>query len=294
MIDHDLVLSLELHIFVQDGVILIKTSSPISTALPRANVYFCYHSDMSNITLVVTDLDGTIILPGFIISKAVRAVIIEAEKRNIIVSAVTGREYSEIKPSLKKLGIKGPCVFEGGALVIDTATDKILWSRQIADDVTGRVINVLAAHTTEIDWGKGLTKVEDLADNNDYKGCYSIWAAVPASEALNIIEDLHKLPNIVAPSNPAPGGDFSKWGIQVTNIEADKFHGVNALLNILNITKDTVLAIGDGNNDIPLFTAASIKVAMGNAASKLKEQADYIVPDIEHDGFVVAMDKYVL
>jgi hydroxymethylpyrimidine pyrophosphatase-like HAD family hydrolase len=83
-------------------------------------------------------------------------------------------------------------------------------------------------------------------------------------------------------------------GIQVTHIRADKEHAVRELLNLLGIDKKHTLAIGDGNNDIPLFRSARVKVAVGNASELLKAEADYIVGSVTDDGFAEAINKFVI
>ena len=58
--------------------------------------------------------------------------------------------------------------------------------------------------------------------------------------------------------------------------------------------KEEILTIGDQNNDIELLKAGGIKVAMGNGTPELKECADYITDTVENDGFVKAIEKYVI
>ena len=48
--------------------------------------------------------------------------------------------------------------------------------------------------------------------------------------------------------------------------------------------------MGDGYNDIPLISVCGFKVAMANAPIELKEMADLIVPDVEHEGLVTLID----
>jgi hydroxymethylpyrimidine pyrophosphatase-like HAD family hydrolase len=246
------------------------------------------------IRLVLSDLDGTIVLPNFVVTDSVRQSIIDVEKQGITVAAVTGRNYYDSKPTLLKIGLKGPSVFEGGAAIVDVVSGQMLWSRPIADDLIPAIVDCIAPHTKEIGFHDGLFPVDDIESLKSHTGCLSIWAAVDASNAPAIIEQLMLLPGVIAHGNPAPVGDHSKWGIQVTHKDADKFHGVTELLKILNVPKEEILAIGDGNNDLPLFRTASIKIAMGNAAAILKQHADHIVSSIEDDGFTEAMNKYVL
>lgn len=82
--------------------------------------------------------------------------------------------------------------------------------------------------------------------------------------------------------------------IQITDINSDKFHAVNALRKIVHSTKEHTLAIGDSTNDLPLFANAGLKIAMGNAMPMLIAKADYVVPTVEEDGFAEAMRQFVL
>jgi hydroxymethylpyrimidine pyrophosphatase-like HAD family hydrolase len=54
------------------------------------------------------------------------------------------------------------------------------------------------------------------------------------------------------------------------------------------------MAVGDGNNDIGLMTAAGFSVAMGNAVEAVKALADATTGDCDHDGAARAVLKYML
>ncbi|MCE5328921.1 Cof-type HAD-IIB family hydrolase [bacterium] len=86
----------------------------------------------------------------------------------------------------------------------------------------------------------------------------------------------------------------SPHSILVLNSEADKFLAVRKIMDIYNIKKDELLAIGDSNNDLEIVKFAGIGVAMGNSVKDLKKVADYIVPDNDRNGFAFAVNNYVL
>jgi hydroxymethylpyrimidine pyrophosphatase-like HAD family hydrolase len=52
------------------------------------------------------------------------------------------------------------------------------------------------------------------------------------------------------------------------------------------------MVIGDDLNDLPLFSRAGIKVAMGNAHPELIEQATVIAPTNEDEGVAWALREY--
>ena len=54
----------------------------------------------------------------------------------------------------------------------------------------------------------------------------------------------------------------------------------------------TIMAIGDQENDLSLFAAADLRVAMGNAVPALKQAAGYITADCREDGVAAALHHY--
>jgi len=54
------------------------------------------------------------------------------------------------------------------------------------------------------------------------------------------------------------------------------------------------MAIGDNDNDLPMFRAVGFPVAMGHAAVHVQAEARWVAPDIHHDGVAVALRRWVL
>ncbi len=70
---------------------------------------------------------------------------------------------------------------------------------------------------------------------------------------------------------------------------ANKARTLQRLASQLGVPRQRVLAIGDGNNDIPMLEWAGYAVAMGNAKPAVKAIAHYIAPPIEQNGLAVAL-----
>lgn len=75
--------------------------------------------------------------------------------------------------------------------------------------------------------------------------------------------------------------NFSTFSSSLHNVEimapnVSKATGVTYLLDKFNISKEHILAVGDGENDIPLFNLASHSVAMKNANDKVKKHVDEV------------------
>lgn len=69
---------------------------------------------------------------------------------------------------------------------------------------------------------------------------------------------------------------------------SSKGKGIESFLEYSNLNKEEVMAFGDGGNDISMFEAVGISVAMGDGEDKLKEIASYITDSIDDDGITNA------
>ena len=77
-------------------------------------------------------------------------------------------------------------------------------------------------------------------------------------------------------------------------MEATKSCAVKFLQEYWNLSNNEILTIGDQDNDIELLKAGGISVAMENGTDNLKQYADYITDTVENDGFVKAIEKFVI
>lgn len=94
-----------------------------------------------------------------------------------------------------------------------------------------------------------------------------------------------------------PGCELTRWhsgAWDIISAEAGKDSGIAALLRHEGILMEEVLALGDGENDASMLASAGIGVAMGNAAPKAKEKADWTAPHIDEDGLARALLHFKL
>ena len=82
-----------------------------------------------------------------------------------------------------------------------------------------------------------------------------------------------------------------------TSLEASpknisKGSGLIELCNILKISVDECVAVGDAPNDLEILKTAGVAVAMGNATDEIKKIADLVTADNDHDGVVKVIEKF--
>lgn len=256
---------------------------------------------MAEIKLVLTDFDGTVAQMGkHIVSDAVRQAVIACEESGVRMVPVTGRYYAMARPVLEILGFEDLGIFDNGATVQNCKTGEIIWRQWMEPELAKQVARICVPGAHDVDYTD--EHIQHAPADNELEVIESIDRSVPHVYALVDPDMVERISTALDQINgityyTAPGAN-DKWpdavGIQVNHIDADKFHGVNALRDILGIPIDNTLAIGDGDNDVALFRNARLKIAMGNATDSLKEQADYVVATVDQDGFVDAMNTHVL
>lgn len=74
----------------------------------------------------------------------------------------------------------------------------------------------------------------------------------------------------------------------------DKALSLARLLEVLGMTKDQMIACGDGYNDLTMVQFAGLGVAMENAVLPLRKAADYITLSNNEDGVAHVVEKYML
>ncbi len=80
--------------------------------------------------------------------------------------------------------------------------------------------------------------------------------------------------------------------LEIFSKSVDKGKAVAALCDIIKISTENVVAIGDHELDIPMIETAGIGIAMGNAIQGLKEKADFVTLTNNEAGVALALDEY--
>lgn len=87
--------------------------------------------------------------------------------------------------------------------------------------------------------------------------------------------------------------DYQRISFDINAKRVNKGNIIRQVLQEYGYTKDQFMAIGDGNNDIPMFEEAGIRVAMGNAQDQVKACCDYVSSDYMQDGVAEAIEHFI-
>ena len=73
-----------------------------------------------------------------------------------------------------------------------------------------------------------------------------------------------------------------------------KAEGMERFLSQLHVPKDEIFAIGDSENDLPMFAMAGHTICLGDGVESVKQQAEYVTDPVLGDGVFNALRHFGL
>ena len=80
------------------------------------------------------------------------------------------------------------------------------------------------------------------------------------------------------------------FAYHVKSTDIDKGTGLRTVADALDVEADTFAAIGDSNNDIPVFATAGVGIAVANAPETVRHSADVVTDAAYADGFLEGVE----
>ena len=254
--------------------------------------------------LYVTDLDGTLLQPDVTISDESAAILEKLLKAGLPLTVATARTSFSVMPILRGLPFQLPLILQNGSVLHDPVSDRIVSAASIAPEAYLQVLKIYAAHgfngfvfcvpedhlrccytalTTphmqryyserRENYNKPFDQVKTLPELADRNPVYLSLNA-PKEKLDPVYAALQNVSGIsIAYYRDVYEPDI--WYLEVSAPEASKYHGIQKLKALTGAEK--VVGFGDNLNDLPLFRACDVKIAVGNAAEDLKALADHVI-----------------
>jgi len=264
---------------------------------------------MKKIKAILCDFDGTLIDENGQYLPKVKVLIKKILNKNIRFSLATGRAYySSIKKTEKELGIKGIHILHGGAMIFDSIANKRLFLQAISKESTVKIIQYLLSQKPvfSLETKNCVYMSQIIKGNSFYPECRNkiiselknteqilkilIFARANRLTESEINFHIKNLQKSCSDISANKFKFFNFFGADITSEKATKHTAVLEYLKILNLSPDEVVAIGDGFNDYPLFTACGFGIAMTTAPKELKDIASLVVPSVKDGGMIEALE----
>ena len=269
--------------------------------------------------LVVLDLDGTVVpyaeehVPP---SPRVQAAVAATLAAGVPVIIATGRAVWSALPTAADLGLHGvELVCSNGAVVYDPDSASVLHAVTIDP---GPAARALAERKPElkfaVEYGTegfrttpgfprdfpsaflDATSLADLVATPTTRLVARVQTPRPDEASFEVYgaesEAAREL--CAAVLDPAVYGweiGYTGW-IDVMAPGVTKATGAAMLAQDLGIDPAGVLAVGDGENDLPLFAWAGRAVAMGQSPPSVRDAADEVTGTVAHDGAAELLERW--
>lgn len=246
------------------------------------------------------DMDGTLFSHTLhkIPDKTLKALKLLKEK-GILIFCATGRSIQELKElNVADLGFDG-FILLNGAILLDSELklkkefpidpkdmenirfdfeEKKIPILYVTDSQAG--INFIndTVKKVQADISSPVPPVKNFTDEKVYQ--LNIYGSLQDADYL-----MAKMPHSLKTS-------WNDEAYDVLNENCSKKSGAEFFMKQYDLNPDTIIAFGDGENDIPLIEYAKYGVAMENGSLKLKETASHICPSVDESGIIEGLRHF--
>lgn len=269
-----------------------------------------------NIAMVVSDLDGTLILPGDRVTKKLIQTCARLANEGILFTLATGRSWSGTKEIAGKLNIRLPVAVQSGAIIVDPSNEEIIASYPISPVVSDTLwqlksdtcdcflLDLAGVYNTErVQHPEGIRLMKFL--DKQSRRVPGGWIP-PANGAvkflsvgnrLDVLEMGRQIRSIYPDGRQILWPGLKKgaaWYLEVFAPEATKAKAVTFIARQYGIAMERVMAFGDGENDRELIETAGWGCAVKEAPQDIRRRARLVVPGPRRDGVAKILERLVL
>jgi HAD superfamily hydrolase (TIGR01484 family) len=291
------------------------------------------HSKPSKISLLLADVDGTLLDSKKRITHRAAAAIEKLAAAGIGFAITSGRPPRGLRAVAEKVKVTAPIAAFNGGTLVRPDTFEIIESLTLPRDVAERVIGRLGQLGLDVWVYAGLewylrnpnAPHREKEESNvqfaptvvaDFSAALEAGAAkiVGVSDDLDLVARVEKMaqeefagaapsrqtgasrqPDPVTPSVPSVTAERSQpFYLDVTHPDANKGRVVETLARTQNIPSEQIATIGDMPSDVLMFVKSGFPIAMGQASEQVKNSASRISTSLDDEGFARAVEDFIL
>jgi Cof subfamily protein (haloacid dehalogenase superfamily) len=264
----------------------------------------------SKISLVLADVDGTLVTADKVLTPSARAAVKALDRAGIAFAITSGRPPRGMAMLIDPLALQTPIAgFNGGSFVEPDMT--IMEEHMLAADVAARAVEVVLRNGMDVWVYSGKDWL--VRDRNAPHVAREQWTVKFApTVVVNFDEVLGNAVKIVGVSDDhdlaarcekdaqdalgkgASAARSQPYYLDVTHPDANKGTVVATLSKVLSVPPGEIATIGDMPNDVLMFCNSGLSIAMGNASRDVQTQADLVTASCEDEGFAKAIERFIL
>jgi Cof subfamily protein (haloacid dehalogenase superfamily) len=267
-------------------------------------------ADKRKISLVLSDVDGTLVTEEKILTPRAAAAVRGLHDAGIRFAITSGRPPLGMAMLFDPLELDTPIAgFNGGLFVKRDRT--ILEQKTLPADVAHQAIDLIRQHGLDAwvyrgnDWLITKPGAPHVARESwtvkfepkvvkDFDGMLDQVAKI-----VGVSDDREGVARCEADAKAAFGeraaaSRSQPYYLDVTNKDANKGAVVAYLSQHLKVPPEEIATLGDQPNDVLMFKRSGLSIAMGNASDQVKAQATVTTDSYNEEGFAKAIERFVL
>jgi len=267
-------------------------------------------ADKRKISLVLADVDGTLVNEQKVLTKRAQAAVRGLRETGIRFAITSGRPPRGMAMLLDDLRLDTPIAgFNGGLFV--TPQLAILDQKTLPENIAAQAIDQFRACGLDAwvyrgnDWlitSADAPHVAREAQTVRFKPTIVADVGEELAQIAKIVgvsDDYEKVQRCEADAQAAFGEHATAnrsqpYYVDVTHKDANKGAVVEFLSRHLEVPAAQIATIGDQPNDVLMFKRSGFSIAMGNANDQVKQQASVTTDSYNDEGFAKAMERFVL
>ncbi len=266
----------------------------------------------SPIKLLAIDIDGTLQNSRHEMSERAEKLLKVAVAQGVLVVLATGKARPACLDIIQRAGIVAPLICMEGAVTYKI-DGTIRYQHVLNPDIARQIITFAEdrGYMLLASSGERIFMRAHSARVNELLAKYRESAAEVVGPLQNILDDIpiNKLLAFKDGQSIKPlswqlknqlNGSVKltpvmlDTGLQIMPPNVSKGTALKSLMKDLKLSREQVVAIGDAENDLEMFAAVGISVAMGNARQHIKDAAKHVVAHCDEDGVAEAIERFVL
>jgi len=262
--------------------------------------------NLSQIKLVITDMDGTLLNSKHEVSSLFFELFKQIKKHNILFVAASGRPYYSITEKLGTIKDDIIIVAENGGLVAEKETIllKIPINKNNLNKIEQLIIGNTHIHPVYCTKSKAYFKSASNGHIKLLSEYYPNFYVIDSIEEIK--EDIIKIAlyhhedseKYIFPLFNELASEYKiivsgKNWVDISDYSANKGNALKLLQNNYNISENETIALGDYNNDIEMLKLSSYSFAMGNAVQSVKNTANYETKSNDANGVEYILEKLI-
>jgi Cof subfamily protein (haloacid dehalogenase superfamily) len=277
----------------------------------------------STIKALALDLDGTTLLPDTRLGDKTAECLKRLVSQGIQVILCTGRAIESSRRYYNTIGAKGPMVFFNGAEVAEVPDVKIISSNLLSLDVVDYGIELSRSMDIhfQVFFSPQSNTVLGLEKNcwealfiekqrpeaemyYEHTGIMPVVADLKTVIAAPGLQGVMKAMFIVEPSlhDEIRRKMLDRFGsriymartyptfLEIMNTGVSKGEGLKTVMDCRGLKPHEVIAFGDEENDLPMFSVAGFSAAPSGAKEKVRQAADFVFGSNAEEGIAAFLD----